>query len=238
MTEKNIDNKKLFYKKISEIQKKLNVNKNRTHYKGWKYRNAEDILESTKPILDGLVLTLSEEMIIVSPPQKITQNIKGEIKELIHERIYVRATATITDGEYRESAHAHARESMHKQGLDDPQLTGTASSYAKKYALCHLLGIDDGLDSDSLPPDTTPPKKQIEKKEKPNLNKRVHDLCAGMSPDEKKKILKDLTYRSQEKDGKKMEAYIADPVTLKTNLGTFPRPETLERIIKELEAIN
>jgi len=216
------EEKRTFFEKLSRIQSNLKVPKSNTNkFGGYQYRSCEDILQGIKPLLNGLALTVSDDIVMVG------------------DRVYIKATASITDGEHSLSVNGWAREAQTKKGMDDSQITGSTSSYARKYALCGLFAIDDTKDADQMPPEApTPPKKQIEKKEKPNLNKRVHDLCSGMSPDEKKKILKDLTYRSQEKDGKKMEAYIADPVTLKTNLGTFPRPETLERIIKELEALN
>ena len=216
------EEQRTFFEKLSRIQANLKVPKsNINKFGGYQYRSCEDILQGIKPLLNGLALTVSDDIVMVG------------------ERVYIKATASITDGEHSLSVNGWAREAQTKKGMDDSQITGSTSSYARKYALCGLFAIDDNKDADEMPPEApTPPKKQIEKKEKPNLNKRVHDLCSGMSPDEQKKILKDLTYRTQEKDGKKMEAYIADPTTLKTNLGTYPRPETLERIIKELEALN
>lgn len=65
-------------------------------------------------------------------------------------RIYVKATATITDGESSITATAYARESESKKGMDDSQLTGATSSYARKYALNGLFAIDDNKDADTL----------------------------------------------------------------------------------------
>ena len=70
--------------------------------------------------------------------------------QLIGDRIYVKATATITDGDNTISNSAFARESLTKKGMDDSQVTGTASSYARKYALNGLLCIDDTKDADSM----------------------------------------------------------------------------------------
>ena len=99
----------------------------------YKYRSAEDILNAVKPLNaeQGLLLTLSDEPL------------------LIGDWHYIKATATITDGIIKESFTAYARESFTKKGMDDSQITGTASSYARKYALNGLYLIDDTKDADT-----------------------------------------------------------------------------------------
>lgn len=99
----------------------------------YKYRSCEDILEAAKPVLkkNGLTLTLNDSIVEVG------------------ERIYVKARATITDGTTSVSADAYAREPESKKGMDSSQITGTASSYARKYALNGLFLIDDTKDADS-----------------------------------------------------------------------------------------
>jgi len=69
---------------------------------------------------------------------------------LIGERYYIKATAKLTDGENEVSCNGYARESENKKGMDDSQLTGSTSSYARKYALNGLLAIDDTKDADNL----------------------------------------------------------------------------------------
>jgi hypothetical protein len=100
----------------------------------YKYRSAEDILEALKPLLAAhqLSLKLSDEMVAVG------------------ERYYIKATATIkgADG-FEESATAYAREPETRKGMDDAQVTGATSSYARKYALNGLFCIDDNKDPDS-----------------------------------------------------------------------------------------
>tara|TARA_R100000541_G_scaffold22449_1_gene32412 strand:+ start:5984 stop:6493 length:510 start_codon:yes stop_codon:yes gene_type:complete len=124
---------KEFIKKVAEVQQKLKAPKNQFNKFGkYKYRSCEDILEGVKPLLGDLVLTVNDDI------------------QIIGDRIYVKSTATITDGENSISNQAFARESLTKKGMDDSQITGTASSYARKYALNGLLLIDDTKDADSM----------------------------------------------------------------------------------------
>lgn len=97
------------------------------------YRSADDILEAVKPINKtyGLTLYISDEVVEISG------------------RFYVRATATVTDGITSLSVTAFAREAESKKGMDESQVTGTASSYARKYALNGLYLIDDTKDADT-----------------------------------------------------------------------------------------
>lgn len=99
------------------------------------YRSCEDILESVKPLLTV---------------QKMTLTIHDDII-LIGERYYIKATAVITDAETAETVQntAFAREEDAKKGMDASQVTGAASSYARKYALNGLFCIDDNKDADT-----------------------------------------------------------------------------------------
>ncbi len=124
---------KAFIKKISEIQQKLKAPKNQFNsFGGYNYRNQEDILEAVKPLLGDLVLTISDDVIAVA------------------DRIYIKSTATLSDGENSISNTAFARESESKKGMDLSQVTGSTSSYARKYALNGLFLIDDTKDADSM----------------------------------------------------------------------------------------
>ena len=120
--------------KLQEIQHKLKAPKGQYNSFGkYKYRSCEDILEAVKPILNevGCTLTLSDEII------------------LIGDRYYVKATATLKGADVNESTTAYAREDLEKKGVDGSQITGTASSYARKYALNGLFCIDDTKDADT-----------------------------------------------------------------------------------------
>lgn len=120
--------------KLINVQKDLKAPKNQHNSFGkYNYRSAEDILEAVKPLNaeQGLLLTLTDEPILTG------------------DRYYIKATATITDGNDTHSVTAYARESLNKKGMDDSQITGTASSYARKYALNGLYLIDDTKDADT-----------------------------------------------------------------------------------------
>lgn len=124
--------------KLLDLQNELKAPKSQYNSFGkYHYRNCEDILEAVKPLLreHGLSLSISDE---------ITQ---------VGDRIYVKATATVVDAESLESGNvtstAYAREPKSKKGMDESQITGMASSYARKYALNALFLIDDTKDADS-----------------------------------------------------------------------------------------
>ena len=120
---------------LQQIQAELKAPKGQTNTFGkYKYRSCEDILEAVKPILAKhcVSLTLSDDMIEVGG------------------RVYIHATATLKkDGAIIESVSACAREAENKKGMDDAQITGAASSYARKYALNGLFCIDDTKDADA-----------------------------------------------------------------------------------------
>lgn len=127
--------------RLIRVQMKLNAPKNQKNsFGGYNYRSAEDILEAVKPLLDeeGLLLTISDELVNVG------------------DRYYVKANATIWAGDRVSIADdevftvtAFAREPADKKGMDESQITGAASSYARKYALNGLFAIDDAKDADT-----------------------------------------------------------------------------------------
>ena len=124
------------HKKLAAIQAALKAPKSQFNkFGGYKYRKAEDILEAVKPLLKeyGCTLTCTDEL------------------QLIGDRYYIKATATITNSEdgVSVSTTAYAREEEEKKGMDGSQVTGASSSYARKYALNGLLCIDDTADSDT-----------------------------------------------------------------------------------------
>lgn len=126
------------YEKLQKIQLELKAPKNRRNSFGkYNYRSCEDILEAVKPLLKEV---------------KATIFITDEVGE-IGGKVYVRATVKFVDLEDKDSTYitvnASARESVEKKGMDDAQITGTSSSYARKYALNGLFLIDDVKDPDS-----------------------------------------------------------------------------------------
>ena len=123
-------------KKLSTIQAELKAPKNQFNkFGGYKYRSCEDILEAAKPLCNkyGCTLTVGDKL------------------ENIGNRYYIAATATLYENESGESISntAYAREEESKKGMDGSQITGTASSYARKYALNGLFCIDDTKDADT-----------------------------------------------------------------------------------------
>ena len=117
---------------LIKIQKELKAPKNQFNLFGkYKYRSCEDILEAVKPLLGKATLTISDEIVMLG------------------ERFYVKATAVLYDGEKTATVSAFAREAFDKKGMDAAQITGSASSYARKYALNGLFLIDDNEDSDT-----------------------------------------------------------------------------------------
>ena len=127
---------KEFLKRVSEVQQKLKAPKGQYNsFGGYNYRSCEDILEAVKPICaeHSMLLNLSDEIVNVG------------------ERYYIKATAKLYDLESDSviSSTALAREAQTKKGMDDSQITGTASSYARKYALNGLFNIDDTKDADT-----------------------------------------------------------------------------------------
>ena len=142
--------------KLNAIQSALKAPKTQENkFGGYKYRKAEDILESVKPLLkaNGCTLICTDELV------------------LIGDRYYIKATATITATEDGSSVSttAYAREELTKKGMDESQVTGASSSYARKYALNGLLCIDDTADSDTTNVgDATAPEKTSGRKPRQN----------------------------------------------------------------------
>ena len=135
-------------KNLVKVQTELKAPKGQYNSFGkYRYRSCEDILEAVKPLLDKyeLELTVSDTIDAVSEDVIVENG-----KETHIARVYVKATATIedTDGNTK-SVTASAREPMDKKGMDSSQITGTASSYARKYALNGLFLIDDTKDADT-----------------------------------------------------------------------------------------
>src|SRR5699024_11892152 len=110
-----VNEKMSFEQKIVSVQNELNVPKNQWNkYEKYPFRSNEDILQAVKPInmKYGLLLIVSDEIVVIG------------------ERVYVKATARLSDGENQLEVRGYARESLNKKGMDDSQVTGATSSYA------------------------------------------------------------------------------------------------------------
>ena len=121
------------HKTLSKIQKELNVPKGRHNkFSGFYYRSQEDILKAVKALLpEGTTLRLHDTI------------------EQVGDRFYVKATAVLSDGKDMIQNIAYARETDIKKGMDSAQITGATSSYARKYSLNGMFGIDDTADPDT-----------------------------------------------------------------------------------------
>ena len=141
------------YEKLAAIQKEISVPKNNVNeYGKYNYRSCEDILAAVKPLLEktGTVLTLDDEIV------------------LVNERYYIKATATllsVDDGKLDTITNcAYAREEEVKKGMDASQITGSCSSYARKYALAGLFLLNGEKDADARDNRETEEPKAEEKK--------------------------------------------------------------------------
>lgn len=148
------------YETLSKVQKEIVVPKNRYNKFGkYSYRNAEDIMEAAKKacyannssffVRDEIVVFNGEEHSENKVFDK-KQNTETTTKNDSMCRFYVKAVATFVCGDEKIEVSAFAREPLTKKGMDEAQITGAASSYARKYALCGLFGIDGQDDPDAM----------------------------------------------------------------------------------------
>lgn len=159
------DKKKDVYALLHDVQTQLKAPKNqRNNFGKYNYRSCEDILEGVKSVMpEGCYVTLSDELVMIG------------------DRYYIKATASFsTGGDYCIDVTGYAREAKDKKGMDESQITGAASSYARKYALNGLFAIDDTKDADSQDNTAKPAQKQ-----KPVVKKSTPEEKAAA----KKKIL-------------------------------------------------
>ena len=198
-------------KKLSRIQAELKAPKSqRNNFGNYNYRSCEDILEAVKPLLarEGLVLTITDSI------------------EMVGNRYYVKATATVTDGEKNFTTTAFAREAENKKGQDESQITGSSSSYARKYALNGLFCIDDTKDADTMD-NTEKPKaapKAKAKAEQGNKDMLIHSISTmakelGANSDDLKEVMRrhfdktasaELTYDEALEMKKHFVAWVAE----------------------------
>lgn len=191
--------------KLIKIQSELKAPKgNYNSFGKFHYRSCEDILEAVKPLLakEKCTLTLSDDIVAIA------------------DKVYVRATATISDGKEQHSTSAYARESENKKGMDESQMTGTASSYARKYALNGLFLIDDtkGADTDEF----QHTKQKAEKKQSGSTKKT----------EDKKKA----DWRTKVLDLAKSKGITAIDLATKYKLNNSTSAERFKEIYEELNA--
>lgn len=162
---------KTLQQKLIEIQAELKAPKSQFNkFGGYNYRNCEDILEAVKPLCakHEIVPSLSDEIVMIG------------------DRFYVKATAKVTDGKDEIATTAFARESKDKKGMDESQITGSASSYARKYALNGLFCIDDTKDADFM--DNSQSSKQQQPKPQPAKETHVKGYDEFLALQKSKKV--------------------------------------------------
>jgi|DEB0MinimDraft_4_1074332.scaffolds.fasta_scaffold63302_2 hypothetical protein len=241
------NNKKEFYKKLSQLQQDIKAPKNKKNTFGnYSYRSCEDVMQSFKQINKqyNFFLSVTDEIINIG------------------DRYYIKATAKITDGENIVENVAYAREDENKKGMDLSQLTGACSSYARKYALNGLFCLDDTKDPDtddfqnesqnkqnksqnkqneSVFDSTLPPQTKKIQFDEPSerLINEIKLMINMLSVDEleKKEIVKNYTYESgiSKNTGKKWERYITDFDTLKNNFGSFSNIKIYNQLNEKLQ---
>ena len=178
---------KAVYAALLAVQQNLKAPKGQYNSFGkYKYRSCEDILQAARPLCNenGLILTVSDEIANIG------------------NRFYIKATSRVTDIATGESVEnvAYARESDSKKGMDEAQVTGACSSYARKYSLCGLFAIDDNKDMDTEeyqgkkqePKQNQPPvvnngQDEMKRKSLLALNEKAKAL--GILPEEVKAII-------------------------------------------------
>ena len=138
------------HNKLAEIQQKLKAPKGqRNDFGKYNYRSAEDILESVKPLLGDLALTINDELIFSGMLEDEIVGAGSNAMKVQTQRVYIKSTVTLSDGKESISTSAVAREASIKKGQDSSQTSGATGSYSRKYALNGLFSIDDAKDSDS-----------------------------------------------------------------------------------------
>lgn len=174
--------------KLLKIQAELKAPKNQYNKFGeFYYRSCEDILSAAKPLCvrEGILLYVTDDV------------------KLVGDRYYVKATASVTDGENTIFAEAYARETESRPKMDAAQLTGSASSYARKYALNGLFCLDDTKDADAMKPEESTPKAAPkEKTDKAALLKQIAEGAKkhSISADDMKIIMKRQYNKESSKD--------------------------------------
>ena len=183
---------------LAAIQTKLRARKDKhNQFGGYAYRNKEGILEAVKPHLaeHNALLTIAEELLHLG------------------DRYYIKATAHFTCNGHTITSTAYAREAEAKKGMDEAQITGAASSYAGKYALCNLLAIDDS----SVDPDAN----NDHDKRLPTLDE-IAEIAAAPTPDALTAVYKALLKRNVAK------GYLTDLCKQRKNALTTPADDTFK----------
>lgn len=187
------------YKVLSDVQAELHVPKAQYNAFGkYSYRSLEDIHEAVKPILEKheCGYFVSDDVVPIEGEEERVALV-GKTQQIVtaKDRFYVKATVTfyLWEGGERITVSAYAREEAFKTGSDDAQITGMASSYARKYALCGLFNVDSGEDPDKDESGLREAQKPAKRQPKPATDKHKGEMAKlvcefaelkGRTPDE------------------------------------------------------
>lgn len=178
ISEKEKLQNKPFKVRFAWVQQNLKAPKSQYNvHGGFNYRSCEDILTALKPLLDisGLMLTISDDV------------------RFIGDRFYIEATVVIEDlfSDKSMTFKSLARETLERKGMDSSQITGAASSYARKYALNGAFNIDDTKDADSMNNGSTPPQKQPQGKKENAGSQNANEKAKPGSQNQNVKLATD-----------------------------------------------
>lgn len=178
ISEKEKLQNKPFKVRFAWVQQNLKAPKSQYNvHGGFNYRSCEDILTALKPLLDisGLMLTISDDV------------------RFIGDRFYIEATVVIEDlfSDNSMTFKSLARETLERKGMDSSQITGAASSYARKYALNGAFNIDDTKDADSMNNGSTPPQKQPQGKKENAGSQNANEKAKPGSQNQNVKLATD-----------------------------------------------
>ena len=178
ISEKEKLQNKPFKVRFAWVQQNLKAPKSQYNvHGGFNYRSCEDILTALKPLLDisGLMLTISDDI------------------RFIGDRFYIEATVVIEDlfSDKSMTFKSLARETLERKGMDSSQITGAASSYARKYALNGAFNIDDTKDADSMNNGSTPPQKQPQGKKENAGSQNANEKAKPGSQNQNVKLATD-----------------------------------------------
>lgn len=178
ISEKEKLQNKPFKVRFAWVQQNLKAPKSQYNvHGGFNYRSCEDILTALKPLLDisGLMLTISDDI------------------RFIGDRFYIEATVVIDDlfSDKSMTFKSLARETLERKGMDSSQITGAASSYARKYALNGAFNIDDTKDADSMNNGSTPPQKQPQGKKENAGSQNANEKAKPGSQNQNVKLATD-----------------------------------------------
>lgn len=240
------------YEKLTNIQVELKAPKNqRNTFGNYNYRSCEDILEAVKPLLEKhkVTLLIGDEIVAIGERNPLlfkeevydnkVKKMKEETRVTGNQRYYVKATATLIDTEkdMRISTTAYAREEEIKKGMDSSQITGSASSYARKYALNGLFAIDDTKDSDYI---NTHGKEQNSEKYKVNVpgSKGQQDPMPPKAPPKQEPTEPMITKEQQDEIFKLAKEKNYTPESMTNYLkNAYNKPSSKELTYKEADEL-